>query len=621
MRRKFAALLLAVVMLFGVTGCSEIFGLSKNNISISIYLWDKSMSKELTPWLEKQFPDISFTFVVGYNTMDFYTDLNNRDSLPDIITCRRFSLNDAAHMSDLLMDMSQTEIVGSFYDSYIENNRESSGAIRWLPMCAEVDGYIANTALFDEYGIALPTNYDEFVQACKSFEEHGIKGYVNDYSEDYSCMEALQGCAIPELMTMEGTMWRMKYESETDDNKVGLDDKIWPVVFEKFERYLKDTYVEKAADEISFGSVKTAFLEGNAAIMRGTASDCAVLRQEYGIYTTMLPYFGETSDDSWLLTYPTCQVAVNKSVEEDKKKTDAVIKVLGAMFSEEGQRKVATNNAVLSYNKNVHIELSNAFSAVEDCVRRNHLYIRLASTEMFSISRDVVHRMIRGEYDAKGAYDDFNALITDEKKTDEPEFVTTQNTGYDYTSNEHGNKAASAVVNTICRQLGSDIAVGYSNLITAPVFEGDYNTKQLGWLVANRALIRQGSLTGAEILQLMDWLVNQKEDGSNPIRHKNLLPVTCGMEYTVLDNGDGTYTLGDLTVNGEPINENEVYNVMLLGDNNYIEAPIYCNCPIPEELNNKMELVNDKASAVLINALKGGNQMEAPTEYVTVRER
>ena len=51
MRRKFAALLLAVVMLFGVTGCSEIFGLSKNNISISIYLWDKSMSKELTPWL------------------------------------------------------------------------------------------------------------------------------------------------------------------------------------------------------------------------------------------------------------------------------------------------------------------------------------------------------------------------------------------------------------------------------------------------------------------------------------------------------------------------------------------------------------------------------------------
>ena len=125
MRRKFAALLLAVVMLFGVTGCGEIFGLSKNKISISIYLWDKSMSKELTPWLEKQFPDISFTFVVGYNTMDFYTDLNNRDSLPDIITCRRFSLNDAAHMSDLLMDMSQTEIVGSFYDSYIENPTQS----------------------------------------------------------------------------------------------------------------------------------------------------------------------------------------------------------------------------------------------------------------------------------------------------------------------------------------------------------------------------------------------------------------------------------------------------------------------------------------------------------------
>ena len=66
--------------------------------------------------------------------MEFYTDLDERGALPDIITCRRFSLNDAAHLSDKLLDLSQTNVAGSFYDSYIENNRESSGAIRWLPM-------------------------------------------------------------------------------------------------------------------------------------------------------------------------------------------------------------------------------------------------------------------------------------------------------------------------------------------------------------------------------------------------------------------------------------------------------------------------------------------------------
>lgn len=38
--------------------------------------------------------------------MDYYTDLTERgENMPDIITYRRFSLNDAAHLSDQLMDM------------------------------------------------------------------------------------------------------------------------------------------------------------------------------------------------------------------------------------------------------------------------------------------------------------------------------------------------------------------------------------------------------------------------------------------------------------------------------------------------------------------------------------
>lgn len=619
MKKRFIPLFCAIAIMFGITGCGLLQQEEKNKIEISIYLWDKSMSKELTPWLEEQFPDISFSFVVGYNTMDFYSDLNTRGNLPDIITCRRFSLNDAAHMSYLLMDLSRTEVVGSFYDSYIDNNRETDGTIRWLPMCAEVDGYVANTDLFEQYGIPLPTNYAEFAEACKHFEEHGISGYLNDYSEDYSCMEELQGCAIPELMTIEGTMWRMKYESETEDNQVGLDKKVWSEVFDKFEQYLQDTFVEPDDANMSFGNLKTAFLEGRVAIIRGTASDCAVIKQEYGLHTAMLPYFGETSEDSWLLTYPTCQVAVNKTVEQDERKNDAVMRVLEAMFSEEGQRKAATSNAVLSYNKNVHIELNDAFDQVKDCVSRNHLYIRLASTEMFSVSKDVVQKMIKREYGAQDAYEDFNSRIVELKNVETSEVVTTQKIRYDYSFGEHGNPAASSLVNTICKQWGSDVAIGYSNLITEPIFEGEYTAQQLSWLVANRVSIRQGQITGDEILLLMDWLINVKEDGSNPIRHKNLMPATCGIEYTVIDNGNGSYTLDSLKINGEPINENSVYNVMMLGDNNYIEAPVYCNCPMPQELNEKMELMGEKPSAVLKEALSGGNQMEAPTEYVTIR--
>lgn len=275
MQKRLIAVLLTLVVLLGITGCGaakpeQTTGTKDDQAQITMYLWDKSMTKELTPWLEEQFPDIKFTFVVGYNTMAYYTDLTNRGAdMPDIITCRRFSLNDAAHMSDQLMDLSQTEIVGTFYSSYIENNRETDGGIRWLPMCAEVDGYLANLDLFEEYNVPVPTNYAEFVDAINRFEEVGIRGFSTDWRSDYTCLETMQGHSIPQLMSLEGTMWRMEYESETEDGQVGLDDKVWPEVFARYEQYLKDIRVQPEEVEYRFANVSGPFIEGKLAIMRG----------------------------------------------------------------------------------------------------------------------------------------------------------------------------------------------------------------------------------------------------------------------------------------------------------------------------------------------------------------
>ena len=616
MKKRVLAALLIFVMMLSIVCCG--MEQKTDKVEITMYLWDKSMTREFTIWLEAQFPDIDFTFVIGYNTMDYYKDLNERGALPDIITCRRFSLNDAAQMSDMLMDLSETDVVGSFYDTYIENNREPGGAIRWLPMCAEVDGYIANADLFEQYGIPLPTDYAGFAEACRRFDELGLTGYVNDYREDYSCMEALQGCAIPELMTMDGTTWRTEYENETADAPVGLDETVWPVAFEKLEQYLNDTKVRPEDTEMDFQTMKSALLDGKAAIIRGTASDCVTFRADDGMNTVMLPYYGDTAEENWLLTYPTCQVAVNNDLEQDPAKKDAVMQVLEAMFSEEGQRRIAADNAVLSYNKNVDIEINDVFSQVTDCINSNRLYMRLASAEMFAISKNVVQNMITGTYGAEEAYRDFQAQLISESAAAAPDVLTSQKTGYDYEFGKNGSPAASAVANTLRSQFGSDIAIGYSSVITTSVFEGDYTEQQLNWLIANREALRSGQLTGAEVKELMEWLVNVKEDGSNPIRHKNLIPVTSGMEYQLTDHGDGTYTLGEIHVNGRSLDENAVYSVAIFGDNDYIEAPIYCNCPMPESLDQKMAAVDTNVYTLFREALAGGNQLEAPTEYVTI---
>ena len=356
--KKILCLLLAVVMaatlLGGCAGQRRTAGQSEKDgrIAISMYMWDRSLFKEFTPWLEQKFPDIEFTFIQSYNTIDYYKDLLARgEDLPDIITCRRFSLNDAAPLAGHLMDLSKSEAAGTFYSSYLEVNREDSGAIRWLPMCAEVDSIMANKDLFDRYNIPLPTNYSEFLDAIAAFERLGIRGFQTDWEYDYTCLETMQGCAAPELMSLEGTRWRMAYESETAEQQVGLDNIVWPKVFEKYEQFLKDVGFQPGEEKLDFNPVTQPYLDGKTAMIRATAAMAENITKDKGINSVIIPYFGETAQDNWLLTYPMCQLAVSSSVEEDEAKKEAVMEVLLAIFSDEGQRHVAAGASVLSYNK------------------------------------------------------------------------------------------------------------------------------------------------------------------------------------------------------------------------------------------------------------------------------
>lgn len=623
-KKRIISLMLIFVMVISMfAGCGKNNGTKKDGkISISMYLWDRSMLKEFSPWLEQKFPDIEFTFVQSYNSMDYYKDLLARgEDLPDIITCRRFSLNDAASLSEYLMDLSQTEVAGTFYSSYLEVNREESGAIRWLPMCAEVDSIMANKDLFDKYNIPLPTNYSEFVATIDAFEEKGIKGFQTDWSYDYSCLETMQGCAIPELMSLEGTQWRIAYESETEDNQVGLDDKVWPKVFEKYEQFLKDVRFEPGDEELRFTPVTEAYRNGETAMIRNTAALADNIASEDGINSVILPYFGETSEDNWILTYPMCQLAVSSKVEEDDAKRKAIDEILIAIFSEEGQKAVAAGTTVLSYNKEVKISSSPALQYAQQYIDSNHLYMRLASTEVFGISQEVGHKMMTGEYDAKSAYKAFNEQITNYVDPDSEEILFTQENAYSNEFGEHGSAAASSMMNTLRAAFDDEIAVGYTPVASTSIYKGTYTLQQAKWVLTARNAIYRGEYTGEDIRRIMEWLVNVKEDGSNPIRHRNIMPVTSGMEYTVTETERGKFVLEEITINGKPLDENATYTMLLVGADTFMEHETFCNCPMPEDLKAKRDpyLIDDFSSQECMQeALEKTKQFLAPTEYVTI---
>ena len=89
---------------------------------------------------------------------------------------------------------------------------------------------------------------------------------MGDYCYDYNCLSILQGLSIPELMSPEGRKWRTAYEDPANDAGVGLDDSVWPVVFENMEKFIKDTNLQPDVVEFDYDPVINMFTSGEALL-------------------------------------------------------------------------------------------------------------------------------------------------------------------------------------------------------------------------------------------------------------------------------------------------------------------------------------------------------------------
>lgn len=405
------------------------------------------MYEKYAPYIQSQLPDVNIQFVVGNNDLDFYKFLNENGQLPDIITCCRFSLHDAAPLKDSLMDLSTTSEAGAIYDSYLQSFTNEDGSVNWLPMCADVHGFITNKALFDQYNIPLPTDYESFVSACQAFEKAGIRGYVGDYAYDYTCMETLQGVSIPELTSMEGRKWRTAYSDPASTDRVGLDDAVWPGVFEQMEQFIRDVNLTPDVLEFGYDAPVNIFANGEVAMISGSSARVGEFRDR-GIDTVILPYFGQNGEQ-WLMTTPYLQVALNRDLEKDEARREKAMRVLDVMISEEGQTLLPTGQDVLSYSQDVGIHLTDCLESIRPLIEQNRMYIRIASNDFFSASRDVVQKMITGEYNAQKAYEAFDAQLREPKDVSTNVVLTSENTYSNVFHSKGGNEAYSVMANTL----------------------------------------------------------------------------------------------------------------------------------------------------------------------------
>ena len=609
--KLFAVFLVMVMTILLLSGCGGKSAEKEDAETITVYLWSTNLYEKYAPYIQKKLPDINIEFVVGNNDLDFYKFLDENGGLPDIITCCRFSLHDASSLKDSLMDLSTTNAAGAVYDTYLNNFRNEDGSVNWLPVCADAHGFVVNKDLFEEYDIPLPTDYDSFVSACRAFDEIGIRGFTADYFYDYTCMETLQGLSASELSSVDGRKWRTTYSDPDSTKREGLDSTVWPAAFERMEQFIRDTGLSQDDLDMNYDDIVEMYQSGKLAMYFGSSSGVKMF-QDQGIHTIFLPFFQENGE-KWLMTTPYFQVALNRDLEQDGTRRKKAMKVLDTMLSEDAQNQILYDGQdLLSYSQDVDIHLTEYLKDVKPVIEENHMYIRIASNDFFSISKDVVSKMIAGEYDAGQAYQSFNTQLLNEQTISEGILLDSQKFYSNRFHTSGGNAAYSVMANTLRGVYGTDVLIATGNSFTGNVLKAGYTKKMAGSMIMPNGLLAYSSkMSGAELKETVRNFVEGYEGGFIPF-NRGSLPVFSGISVELRETDNG-YTLNRVTKDGKKVQDKEMFTVTCLTTPKYME-----NYPVDD--NIVFDIRDTSVKDTWIGYISDGDAVLAePEDYVALR--
>ena len=468
-----------------------------------------------------------------------------------IISVRRFSGTDSKELQPYLLDLSSYDIVSKYYSYALQYYFNKDQSINWLPICGIPQTMIANKTLFDQYGIALPTNYEEYVEACQKFNDLGIKPNSMDMGEDWSCLEAIQGGAIDEFTSLEGLEWRSKAESA--DDKISFDEEMGHRVFSKTNQFLKDSYFTAEDVSLSIDDGTNMFVEKKSAIFHGTPDIYKNLSQEMkDSELVRLPYFSQTSNEGYIYMHPSLNVALNSDLENNKTKLDLALKVLDCMVSKKGQQLIANGSGVISFNQGVP-SMMNDVEGLEESLKNNNIYIRYSAQKSFVAAKEVVHGLLTGQIDENSAHDIFCEIMN--SKSDKEKAVVHFDKDYSiYLNDRNGRDAPSSILTTVRKAYDAKLAFVPYYYFTSSIYNCTASQLDLMLCHDSNTYLNVKKLSGKDIYGLVEKHLKEFN-----VKDKYSLPIASGMKLVF----DQNYKLKDILVNGKSIDFDKKYSILL----------------------------------------------------------
>ena len=611
-KKRYLAVLVAGVLLATavLSGCGQSKKeISKNDDHLTVYLWENSLMKNIVPYIQEQFPDHDIEFIVGNNDTDLYSYFEEHGELPDIITVRRFSGTDAQDLQPYLMDFASYDVVSRYYSYALQYYKNSKDEIQWLPICGIPQTIIANKTLFDQYGIKIPENYEEYAQACQQFYDNGIKPYSLDLAEDWSAHEVIQTGAIGEFMSLDGIKWRSSAESASEN--IAFDDALWERIFSETNTFLRDSHFTKEDISVDINTATQMFLEGKAAMFHGYPALMQDFQEQMDAELIRIPFFSQISDEAFINMTPSLNIAFNKDLEKDQEKLDLALDVLDCMISEEGQKLIAEGSGVISLNIDVPSMMEDV-PGLEDEISDNSVYIRYSAQKSFDASLEAVHGLLSGEMDATQAYNVFRNVMNS-KDTEEKATVNFEHKYSISLNDKNGRDAASSILTTIRKENDAQLAFSPYYYFTSSVYKGECAGSRVALMTAKSSdtSLYLAKINGKQIHELVSkYLTDSNDDFS--VTDKYELPIASGMKIVIKDE-ENKFSLKDIIVNEKKLDEEKEYSILLTETTMSILKKINPECAI-EKLNDTT------LSSAWVAAMANGQQPSAPEDYIEVEK-
>ncbi len=522
-------------MLLSLCSCDS----EQQKTHVTVSVWDYSViSSGFAQYINDLNPDYDIEWIVGDNSLDFYSYQAKNGSLPDVVLTRDFNRVSADALGDSLYDLSGTELAQNYPEKSLSQITGNDGAVKYVPGASGFKGIVVNSYLFQIYDIPVPTDKESFIQACQAFSEKGVRGFVAGMGDDEVCYEVMQGFADSSLVSKTEDLWGQIIKRDKSGNTVSVEGSSFDDALSYASTLAEQKVIDPSDMSLSPEDAEKQFLEGQAAMMFLEDGQASVYGSQHNMTVRALPFFGD--DSSWAFAEPVF-VGMVSDVKTQGVSTTAssetihapAVQVLSSIMSTEAQDYylglIGTDKLVPT-SKDEHIDLPDALTSLAPCLESESVHTYLPSKLVSDAVGTTFQKVVSGALSADDALEEVKSLLQARQTQDTKTLVSFGEGVSNLYDSAKGNVAACSIAQAASASLETDVFAISAKTARCPLYSGDKTATDLAYSVAPTSVYR-AQMTGAQLKEYLAACVSSARSAYD-------LPIVSGIHLVVAHDGD-----------------------------------------------------------------------------------